>query len=125
MHIIRESVINNHTTSAESNAWNGIKNSKQIFIQLMKSSIPVAYVDITYDFLKNFMPFGVFLNHNQGQTPGNKSLGSSYSRCTKVGTEMVTIVSINKFDCKNFIICLILFFLLNSINRLQKILILR
>ena len=51
MHIIRESVINNHTTSAESNAWKGIKKPKKIFFQLMKSAIPVVYVDITYDFL--------------------------------------------------------------------------
>ena len=59
----------------------------------MKSAIPVAYVDITYD--NFFMPYCVLLDQNQGKIPGNKSLGSSYSRCTKVGTEKVTIVSIN------------------------------
>ena len=81
MRLIKNYTVIKHTLSAESGAWKKI--------ELMRSTIPLAYVDITYDFFINIIPYGVLTNQNLD----GEILGSSYSRCTKVRSKMVTVVS--------------------------------
>ena len=65
-------------------------------IELLRSTIPQEYVDITYDFFMNILPKGVLTN----QSSKGEILGSSYSCCTKVGSEKVTAVSFKiLIDC--------------------------
>ena len=62
----------------------------------MRSTIPQAYVDITYDFFMNIIAKGVFVN----QITKGEVLGSSYSHCAVVGSEKITIVSLDiLIDC--------------------------
>ena len=89
-------------------------------MKLLRSTIPQGYVDITYDFLMNILPKGVLTN----QCSKGEILGSSYSCCTKVGSEKVTVKSFKiLIDYLYTSSDWTLNFFLNSINRKQMILI--
>ena len=90
MHLIKENAVDKNVGSTNNSGWDKISDHKELFKTLLRSSILLAYVDITYNFLINIIPYGVLLM----EISSEKNLGSSYSRDTKVGTEMVTVVSL-------------------------------
>ena len=95
MSTIKHCTLSEHTSSIDSGAWKGVKPEK-LLVDLLRSTIPQAYVDITYDFFMNIVSQGVFIN----QISKGEVLGSSYSHCAEVGSEMVTIVSLDLLnDC--------------------------
>ena len=89
MSTIKHCTISEHTSSTESGAWKNV-NAEELLIELLRSTIPLAYVDITYDFFLNIIPKGVFEN----QITKGKDIGSSYSHCAEVGSERITVVSL-------------------------------
>ena len=95
MSTIKHCTITKHTSSTNSGAWRNV-NADELLIELLRSTIPRAYVDITYDFFLNIIPKGVFEN----QITKGKDIGSSYSHCAEVGSEKVTVVSFDLLiDC--------------------------
>ena len=96
MGMIKNCTVVKRTSSTNSRAWKDVQNDKKLLIELLRSTIPQGYVDITYDFFMNILPKGVLTN----QSSKGEILGSSYSCCTKVGSEKVTIVSFKMLiDC--------------------------
>ena len=75
-----------HTSSTNSGAWKGV-NAEKLLVDLLRSTIPQAYVDIIYDFFMNIIPKGVFEN----QITKGEVLGSSYSHCAEVGSEKLLL----------------------------------
>ena len=65
-----------------------------MFIEYLQSSLPVAFVDVTYDFMMNMIPFGIF--NSIGPLP--KDIPCSYSSCRMVGPKVVKIVSYESFS---------------------------
>ena len=95
MSSIKDCTVVKHTSSTNSGAWMDV-NAEKLFVDLLKSTIPQAYVDITYDFFMNALPKGVFKN----EISNGEILGSSYSHCEGIGSEKVTVVSFDIFiDC--------------------------
>ena len=90
MNTIKDCTITNSTSSATSGVWKKLIPN-DILVDFLRSTIPKAYVDITYDFFLNILPKGILtLPNSRGEV-----LGSSYSRCVKVGTKMIEVVSLN------------------------------
>ena len=73
MSSIKHCTVFKHTSSTNSGAWMGV-NAEKLLVDLLRSTIPQAYVDITYDFFMNILPQGVFIN----QISKGEVLGSSY-----------------------------------------------
>ena len=95
MSTVKHCTISEHTSSTDSGAWKNV-NAEELLIELLRSTIPLAYVDITYDFFLNIIPKGVFEN----QITKGKDIGSSYSHCAEVGSEKNTVVSLGVLiDC--------------------------
>ena len=95
MSTIKHCTRSEHTSSIESRAWKGV-NAEKLLVDLLRLSIPQAYVDITYDFFMNIIPKGVFVN----QITNGEVLGSSYSHCAEVGSKKIAIVSFGVLiDC--------------------------
>ena len=95
MSTVKHCTISEHTSSTDSGAWRDV-NAEGLLIELLRSTIPQAYVDITYDFFMNIIPKGVFEN----QITKGEDLGSSYSHCAEVGSEKITVVSLGVLiDC--------------------------
>ena len=93
MSTIKHCTITKHTSSTNSGAWRNV-NADELLIELLRSTIPRAYVDITYDFFMNIIP-----NFENQNTKG-EDIGSSYSHCAEVGSERITVVSLGVlFDC--------------------------
>ena len=90
MVMIKNYTVSKCTSSTNSGAWSHIKHAEKLLIELLRSTIPQAYVDITYDFFLNIIPKGVFEN----QITKGKDIGSSYSHCAEVGSERITVVSL-------------------------------
>ena len=95
MSTIKHCTLSDHISSIDSGAWKGV-NAEKLLVDLLRSTIPQAYVDITYDFFMNIIPKGVFEN----QITKGEDLGSSYSHCAEVGSEKITVVSLGVLiDC--------------------------
>ena len=61
MSSIKHCTVFKHTSSTNSRAWMGV-NAEKLLVDLLRSTIPQTYVDITYDFFMNILPKGVFIN---------------------------------------------------------------
>ena len=71
-----------------------------MFIEYLKSSIPVVFVDMTYDLMMNMIPFGIF--NSIGSTA--KDIPCTYSSSRTVGAKVVKIVSYETFSFNIYII---------------------
>ena len=85
-----------HTSSTNNSAWKDVQNDEKLLIELLRSTIPQGYINITYIFFMNILPKGVLTN----QSSKGEIVGSSYSCCTKVGSEMLIILNFKiLIDC--------------------------
>ena len=53
MSTIKHCTVFKHTSSTNSGAWMGV-NAEKLLVDLLRSTIPQAYVDITYDFFYEY-----------------------------------------------------------------------
>ena len=47
-------------SSTDSDIWKDVTLPVDMFIEYMKSSFPVVFVDMTYDLMLNMIPFGIY-----------------------------------------------------------------
>ena len=108
MYKIKESTVENKTPSTHTDVWKNMENPLDMFVELLKSSIPVAYVDVTYNFMFNIIPQGIFRSIESGE----QNIQCSYSRCKKVGTKQVAFVSYKNiaFKIYSIVILTLIFF---------------
>ena len=65
-----------------------------MFIEFMKSSNPVVFVDMTYELMLNMIPFGIY----NAIGPSPKEIPCTYSSCRTLGAKVVKIVSYQNFS---------------------------
>ena len=84
----------NKVSTIDSNIWNNISELVEMFIIFMKSPFPVAYVDMTYEFLLNMIPTGIYNDFKASP----KTIPCTYSPCRTLGENIVRIVSLKKIS---------------------------
>ena len=83
-------VTKKESSTVSSNIWKNLNDHDQLFNLFLRSEFPTAYVDITYDFLLNSIPKGIFqLNFNDTQ-----SLKSAWTPMMKATDTKIRVVSI-------------------------------
>ena len=60
-----------------------------MFIEYLRSSIPVVFVDMTYELMLNIISFGIY----NAIGPSPKEIPCTYNSCRTLGTKVVKIVS--------------------------------
>ena len=83
-------VTKKESSTVSSNIWKDLNDHDQLFNVFLRSEFPTAYVDITYDFLLNSIPMGIFkLNFNDTQT-----LKSAWAPVMKATETKIRVVSV-------------------------------
>ena len=95
---LKSLAVDEKVSTIDSNIWNGVSEPVEMFIIFMKSPFPVAYVDMTYEFLLNMIPTGIYNDFKASP----KTIPCTYSPCRTLGENIVRIVSLKKISiyCK-------------------------
>ena len=57
---IKECTVDYKKSSTNADVWKDMTHPVDMFIQYLKSSLPVAFVDVTFDLMLNLIPYGIF-----------------------------------------------------------------
>merc|ERR1712197_4910 len=57
---LKRLAVDEKVSTINSNIWKSVSEPVEMFIIFMKSPFPVAYVDMTYEFLLNMIPTGIY-----------------------------------------------------------------